>query len=145
MNTIKLPVTGFITLESDEDQWNLLKNGLVNQLKCTAIVKVENRKVRIKLTIISLIGPGQSRFNGHVGFKGNLGEQVSMATENISNFLFDNLLNNQWTFFGFIEGQTRIPIMISYYQLIKMAVYTQKTKDQTVENFFPRGFDPQLN
>ena len=48
----KIPVTGVILLESDEAQWSLLANGLVNEFRMSGVVEIEpGRRVRVRMII----------------------------------------------------------------------------------------------
>lgn len=54
----KLPLTGLLKLESTKEQWNLLQNGLIKELKITALIKKEDLvPVRVKISITGIISP----------------------------------------------------------------------------------------
>lgn len=54
----KLPVTGFMEIQSGVDQWNILVRGLINELKTHAILTTQDsRTVKIGLLIISITPP----------------------------------------------------------------------------------------
>lgn len=145
-----IPLSEKIVLESNSDQWILLKKGLVSKVESSGIIQVsKEKKIRINLTIVKIIIPGEviEEVDCLVEAKFLNSDSVKGLIE-VTKFLFDFLSKSCWTFFGYINnGDNNIPIIIRYYESFDFAVYAIKTKEQKIENFFPAGVpkDPTWN
>lgn len=142
----KLPPSELIVLESEESQWRILTNGLINEFKTTALIEKEPKvKVRVQLVITKIIPPEGLR--GESVCRTTAANQLKKLTVGISRaseFLMNYLDKRVWMFVGYIDGENKIPVLIMYYQVINLAVYTQKLAQDTHEEFFPSG-SPSLN
>lgn len=135
---MKLPVTGKFKMESEEAQWQMLINGLINELKISAIVEIEPKKeIRIWLVIKTIICPTNSVGITHTHFHTNLGEQISNGLSRADEFFSDYTRKSMWIFIGYIEGKEKQPVLITHYHEINMTIYTQKVKEETLNSFAP--------
>ncbi|MBK5215520.1 MAG: hypothetical protein JJE53_01785 [Candidatus Pacebacteria bacterium] len=133
----KLPKTGLLKLESTKEQWSLLRNGLIKELKITALIKRENlMTVRVKISITGIISPKDSKKNCFCEVKTNLGESISVGLARTKKFLIDYLDESEWILIGFINGDRNLPILIVYYEKIDIYIYSQKFKDEESKLFF---------
>jgi len=134
----QIPATEIIKLEgSNEDQWRLLENGLINKLQISGLVKTEEKEVRIHMTITKVFSPKNNHSELRGSTKCNLGEEISGGINRIYHFA-NNLINkNCWLFIGTINGEEKKPILIIYYEILKMSFYTQQLVSEKAENFFP--------
>lgn len=74
----KLPITGNILLESNEDQWRLRVNELITELKTSGIIERKSgEKVRIKLTIHKIIPPERMRYEEYVSLQTNVNKEFA--------------------------------------------------------------------
>lgn len=134
----KLPITGLITLESDEAQWLMLAKGLINELKITALVEKEpGMKVRIKLIINRILSPDMMSGYHVCSAQSNLGNDISMGLSRSWEFFYNHLEKNSWMFMGYIDSEEKVSILINYYKSVNIAIYTQKLKTDQDNNFFP--------
>lgn len=134
----KLPPTAEMILESNEDQWRLLVNGLINDLQTSAIVHITpERQVRVKMNIKTIIPPehSQTLIQGKVNT--NLEKAVSNGIERIFNFFSNKIEEKKWIFVGTIKGESEIPVVIIYYQIVNIFIYSQKLKNETGQEFIP--------
>ncbi len=134
----KLPVTEKIILESNEDQWRLHANGLITELKTSGIIKKEpGVKVRVNLVFTKIIPPERLEFTESMSIHANF-EQVFIGGMFRSfTFLYEFLHKSTWLFFGYIEGEEKIPVMVLHIHDIKMSIYTQKLRDEQMKIFHP--------
>lgn len=132
----KLPVTGDILLESDEAQWSLLANGLINEFRMSGIVEIEpGRRVRVRMLIRQVLAPDQLRSENKCITQSNLGEEVAGGMNRINEHVANFLSSKQWIMIGEIESETAVPIIIVHYCLIAKSFYAQKTKDESMKKF----------
>lgn len=146
----KIPVSELIVLESNSDQWSILRNGLVNEIKFSGIVEMnEQKKIRLNLLIVKVLHSDDTIGKNTCAVETNfLDRDATLGLIRLREFFLDYLDNACWTFFGYITGDdSNVPIIIRYYEKINLAIYAIKTKDQKVENFFPAGIpkDPSMN
>jgi len=134
----KLPVTQMIKLESDESKWMMLVRGLINELKTTALIEKDpGVEVRIRLVIDQIIPPEHMRGKNICRTETNLGENVAIGLSRSREFFSNFLDKTTWLFLGYIEGEEKAPILITYYQSIEITIYTQKVKGEEKKEFFP--------
>jgi len=140
----KLPITEKIILESDESQWRLLVDGLINTLKTTALVTLEKelKTVRLNLVITRIYPPELYEKKNKCSLETNGGRELSMGLTRARLFFNNYLDKTTWLFMGYIDGENRVPILITHYHEIKITIYTQKLKVEETATFFP---DPRLN
>jgi len=143
METGKLPQTQFMELMSNEDQWRLLISGLINEIKTSAIVEKEpGRKVRISLVIDMIIPPEYWKNKTICHVDSNVDKNIVNGISRTREFINDHLSKSAWLFSGYIDGNTKVPIVIIYYQSVNLTVYTQKLSGEDIYNFLPY---PQQN
>lgn len=133
----KIPETSEMILESGEDQWRLLINGLVNNLRTSAIIKTPDKKVRVKLEIDTIIPPEHSKTMVRTTIQANLEQDVSSGMERIVNLVSKRMEAEKWIFIGNIISENNVPIVIIYYRLIDIFVYSQKLKNENNQDFLP--------
>lgn len=139
----KIPITSKIILESSEEQWRLLVNGLTSRLKISGLVEREKDfTVRVKLVITKIIPPEQAFKEIHCNTQTNLNEAVSNGLSRISEYLMKMLEDKKWLFIGFIDGDSQVPILITHYPYLGITIYTQKLKGEAVKDF---AYLAQLN
>lgn len=134
----QIPVTDIIKLESCEDQWRLLDNGIIKELKTSGLIELKDgRTVRIRFTIIKALSPENNYTECRGTVTGNLGTEINNGLSIAISFA--STLNNQrsWVLVGIIDGEERKPILIIYYQLMSLSIYTQKLSQEEKVNFFP--------
>lgn len=125
----KLPITEKIILESNEDQWRLQVNGLVTEFKTSGIIEKEpGEKVRIALTIHKIVPPERMRWEEIVSLQTNANQEFAESLGRSLEFLYHSLLKTAWLFYGYINGDEKIPVAIIYIQSINLSIYTQKLK-----------------
>jgi hypothetical protein len=136
----KFPITGLIKLESDEAQWLMFTKQLIRELSFTALIEKEpNCIVRVKINVISIYSPDMVQYNSTSTFRTNFENAVSNGMIRIVSFLDNHLSKNSWLFMGYIEGQDKKRILITFYQSINLAVYSLKL--ETDDNFSPVGLN----
>lgn len=134
----QLPITQMIILESNESQWRLLTQGLIKELKITGIIEKEpNMKVRVNLVINTIFPPERSFIDKTFNIETNLGEAYTKSMLRSFDFLNSFLIKTVWFFFGYIDGEEKIPILIMHISTIDKTIYTQKLKEEETKNFFP--------
>ena len=134
----KLPVTGDILLETNESQWNLVYRGIIDELPLTGVIEIEtDRRVRIKIIITEVYPPEciQTIFQGGT-YTTNL-KEASVSLSRIGTHVYNFLESKKWILIGEIQGENTVPIVLVHYSLIEKTFYSQKTKDECVENFLP--------
>jgi hypothetical protein len=133
----KLPITEKIILESEESQWRLVTRGIINELKTTGVVEISTeRRVRIRLLIKEVIPPETMNKQTRSHVYGNLGPDSSQGLARINEFISDIIERDAWIFTGIIEGDKIVPIVIMYYPVLQVAIYSQKLKQEKREEFF---------
>ena len=136
----KLPVTEKIILESNEDQWRLQVNDLVAELKTSGIIERElGEKVRIKLTIHKIVPPERMWWEEIVSLKTDSNQEFEESLRRSLEFLYGSLIKTAWLFYGYIDGEERIPVAIIHIQSINLSIYTQKLKTESMRMFFPES------
>lgn len=132
----KLPVTGIILLESDEVQWSMLANGLINEFHMSGVVEIEpGRRVRIRMLIKEVLAPDMLRSQNKCITQSNLGEEVAGGINRINEHVTNFLSSKQWIMIGEIEAENPMPVIIIHYCLIEKSFYAQKTKDESMKKF----------
>lgn len=132
----KIPVTSEIILESSEEKWRLLTRGLINELKTSGLVeRTGDFTVRLKLTIIKIVPPEQTINEVYCQASSNISEAVGNGLSRISEYLIKMLEDKKWLFIGFIEGENRVPILITHYPYLGITIYTQKLKGEEAKDF----------
>lgn len=140
----KLPITGRIVLESNEDQWRLKVNGLINELKISGVIEKEpGMKVRVNITLSEIISPERLKFTDDMIFQSNLEQVFVGGTYRTFSFLYNFFHKSTWIFLGYIDGNEKIPVMILHIHDIGISIYTQKLKSEQLKIFHPRF--PQMN
>jgi hypothetical protein len=81
----------------------------------------------------------------HVQLEGRERDELCIGFEKTQKFIMDFITAQSWTLIGYIDGEVKIPVIIEYLEKLNLTVYTQKTENQTQEQFFPKGFNPGLN
>ncbi|HPS21680.1 MAG TPA: hypothetical protein PLO44_02645 [Candidatus Paceibacterota bacterium] len=133
----KLPVTGFITLESDESSWSLLVNKLVEKVLTSALVEIGEKKVRVKIILQVIFPPNSMRIDRKLVFTSQLGEGFAKGNQRTWKFFAEFLDRGSWTFLGYIDGENKVPVLIVYYPQINKAVYSQKLASENDQEFHP--------
>lgn len=138
--TGKLPVTQKMIFESNESQWRMLMDGLINILKTSAIIelKKESKRVRINLIITDIFPPEKIIKRNICSTETNLGEDFSIGLNRSKKFIIDYLEETAWFFIGYIDGEIITPILITHYQSIDLTIYTQKLNQEESKLFFPK-------
>lgn len=134
----KLPKTSELLLESSEDQWRLMVNGLINELHSSALITMSSgQKIRIRLLITKIISPESltAELRSHV--QSNLDAAISNGVQRISNFMINKLEKNQWLFIAEVQGENKLPVIIVYYEAFKTFIYSVKMRDESKNNFLP--------
>lgn len=139
----KIPPTEKLILESEESQWRMLVRGLINELRTTALIeRSPEQTVRVHLVIESIIPPEHNRETNRCNVESNMEKKISSGLARTKEFTNDWLSKSMWMFVGYIEGEGRTPILITYYECIKTFFYTQKLVDESHNTFSPF---PSLN
>lgn len=139
----KLPKTEKLILESEESQWRMLSRGLINELRTTALVeRGPEQTVRVHLVIETIIPPENNREENKCNVKSNMDKKISSGLARTKEFTNDWLSKSMWMFIGYIDGEEKTPILITYYESIKTFIYTQRLVDESQNTFSPF---PSLN
>jgi hypothetical protein len=134
----KLPLTAEITLESKEDQWRLLINGLIKELKTSGVITISpEHKVRVQLEIKNIIPPEYSLTTLLHQVESSLGREASSGIERIITMVSNKLEKNKWIFIGKVAGNNNASIIIIYYEFLNIFVYSQKLKEENNKKFLP--------
>lgn len=139
----KFPVTKIIKLTSNTDQWELVEKRLINELPCSGLVeRSEDSTVKIQVVITDVASPKRNRWQGNTKVSGAKSQELNHGIERIKNF-FDDLYNqNIWILAGYIDGDNKTPILILYYEIFEISVYTIKFKEESYADFLPEGVLP---
>ena len=133
----KIALTGQMKLESNEQEWRLLIQGLIDKIETSALIKQENKTIRIKLIITNIAPPEHRQVHTDCYVKTNIGAVISRGKARISAHLNQILEQNAWLFIAHITGETHVPIIIMYYPILNIFLYSQKKKSEENENFLP--------
>lgn len=140
----KLPITEKIILESDESLWNLFINGLIEEVKTSGVIEKEpNVRVRVKLTITDIASPKNLWWRKNIQLTTSLKQEFAEGLKRSLGFMYEYLFKTTWLFYGYIDGEEKIPITIIHVQSLDLSVYTQKLKDEPIKMFFPPH--PEMN
>lgn len=143
MAMAKLPVSQMIELQSNEDQWGILIRGLINEIKCTALIQRDNQpRAQVNLVIQKIISPDMLKSKTQCTTTTSMGDDVGKGTSRITEFLHDFLDKDRWMLFGYIDGPNQIPILITYYKSISVTIYTQKLISEQLKGFLPDHLIP---
>lgn len=132
---MKLPVTERLLLESVESEWRPLANRFVNELRTSALIELNTgQKIRIKLVINAIIPPEFTKITNDSRTTTNF-EIISNGLTRVNHF-FDNCVRKTvWTFFGYIDGENKAPIIIIYFKEVNLFIYTQKLVNEDEKDF----------
>lgn len=134
----KIPTTGNIELETNEEHWSLLVKGLINELPISGILEIEpNKRVRIRMLIKEIYSPEQLSVQNVCATQSTFDIATSNGLNRIHEHIINFLDSKKWIMFGEITGETNVPIVLVHYCIIKMSFYAQKTKEESHKNFFP--------
>lgn len=133
----KINNTGKLTLECNEDQWQILLKGLVSEIKTTALIKHDGLIIRIKLVLTGISAPHQRRVLTDCRVQSNADEATNQSISRINIYLNQMMEQTAWIFSAYINGEKNLPIIISYYPVLNIFIYTLKKKSELKENFFP--------
>ncbi len=142
-----LPLTGQVTVAIDDPRLELLRSGLITEIRMEGIfsfphdTSLSHKKVR--LCIVHAHPPG-----GHVAnsvVRNSQSDFLSVETVNGiargMRYLTDKVfIPRSWLLFGFLDGEKKIPIIIVYCPLFQFGVYSFKREEEKLA-----AFNPQLN
>lgn len=132
----KIPITERIILESEESQWRLLDRRIIKQLKTTGLIELPSKKkIRIKLILTEIIAPENIQRKTNCLIEGNVEKSINLGLARITEFISNFLEEGKWIFIGLIDGENKLPIIIAYYPILKIFIYTQKTKHESLKTF----------
>lgn len=142
----KIPATKEIVLASNTEQWTLIEKGLINEFKCSGIIQRNpESKINIHVTLTSVIGPSNYRWENIVNIEGDITKQMKCGFERINEF-FSNFCNRSvWILSGHINGNNKLPILILHYEIFNLSIYTLKFKRESYLDFLPDGVLPPKN
>jgi hypothetical protein len=139
----QLPKTGRITLESTEPEWRLITNNIINEIQTSGLIeRSPGDKVRIKLIINKIIPPETVVGSSICRVESNIETGMELGFTRTRKFLNDFIGQRIWIFMGHIVGEEKKPILIIYYEVIKVCIYTQKLINEEAKTFFQY---PSLN
>ncbi len=133
----KIALTGKMRLESNEQQWQLLLNGLIDKIETSALIEQEDKTIRIRIVITDIKPPEHRQVHTDCRVQTNIGADVSKGIARISTYLNQMIEQNAWLFIAHILGTEQVPIIIIYYPLLNIFLYSQKKKNEEKENFLP--------
>lgn len=133
----KIALTGQMKLESNEQQWQLLLNGLIDKIETSALIEQEDKTIRIRIVITDIKPPEQRQVRTDCRVQTNIGVDASKGIARISTYLNQMIEQNAWLFIAHILGEEQVPIIIIYYPLLNIFLYSQKKKNEEKENFLP--------
>ncbi len=138
---IKIPPTAIMILESEETEWRLLIDGLINELKTSAIIELKSnpvRTIRINLSIEDIFPPESCHWEFKSFCNSNTTEEVSNGLCRIQEHLHNTIEKDSWTFVGKINNSAGdVPIIIQYYPVLNLFIYSQKLKSENERIFLP--------
>lgn len=133
----KLPITGFITLDSNPEQWKLLVSRLIPRVNSIGII---DEKYKVRLEIEYIISPELLRVRNieHPNKDQLLDSADLKAFDRICSFADDAMRKTTWLMYATIVGpSTRVPIMILHFERFNLSAYTQKISEEEKAKFFP--------
>lgn len=133
----KIKNTGELKLESDEQQWQLLLNGLINEIKTSALIELDDKTIRIKLVIREISAPHQRQVHTACRVQGNADEAINQGISRINSYLDQMLERSAWIFIAYINGERKLPVIIAYYPILKLFIYSLKKDSEAKQNFIP--------
>ncbi|MEI7765641.1 MAG: hypothetical protein WCI93_03610 [bacterium] len=131
----KLAPTGLIVLETDESHWLMLITGFLTSIKMSGVIERDDSRVRIKLVVTHIFSPEMIRVNHSTLTKTTLGDDIARGISRSNNFLSEYLDKDAWIFIGYIDGEEKVPILITHYKSINLTIYAQKLVSEN--KFFP--------
>jgi len=137
----KIPNTHLILLKSNISQWILVAKGLITELETEGVIKKpDGLVVKIKINLTFVQNPHTSRtINTDVsalnGFTIEQAE-VSEGMRRIMEFFTKIIDSSVWILFGHIVGKNNVPILILYYELVNISIYSLKVQNEGENNFF---------
>ena len=121
-----IPGTELIILESNQDEWRLMTNGLIQELETTGIIEREpGKKIRIKLLIVKIFSPEEIFINNSNKIIG-AGEVINTCLSKTTSFFNDYVGKERWVFLAYVNGIKQKPIFIIHYALVKIYLFTPK-------------------
>jgi hypothetical protein len=141
-----LPSTEIIKLESNKDQWMMVKNKLLPYLKTSGIINKDGTNVRVQICITKVVSPDTKIFGttSVVPDKDNNIPSAIMSGVQRTQLFYANFMEKGlWVLIGRITGKNEIPILIIYYEALDMAFYSQKLEGEDEKQFLP--FNAQDN
>ena len=141
----KLPLTGKIDFDFNNDQIGLLHRKLISSFKLDGIISFPDTpsetKKKIIIYIEGVISPQEMTKDTHTikTVSKEFKKETMYGIARTRDYLFDKILAKScWILFGFLEGENKIPIIITFYTVINFGVYSFKKPEETHEEFNPR-------
>ena len=140
-----LPATELIKLEINKEQWRMFEKHVLTKLSLFGIIDKGDAKVKIEIEVDFVSTPGSGLFiTQQIGLlEGSSKNSVSLGVLRTQYFFHNYIEKTLWVFTGHIKGKNEIPIVIMYYEILGIAIYTQKLETDDIKKFLP--FDPQHN
>lgn len=133
----QLKISGTLQLESNESQWRLLVNGLVDRLETSMLIRQDEKTVRIRLVITSIIPPEQRHVITNCLVRSDNDEDINQGMSRINTYLNQMIEKDTWLFTAHIISEVNVPILIAYYPMLDIFLYSQKKKNEKKEEFLP--------
>lgn len=145
-----IPKNEIIKLCSNKEQWLLFAKGLINEFMTEALIKrseTSTVKIKIDFTFVSSPELCHSKSIAVLDYSAGVTKDNAEGIRRAHEFFTNYVDKRMWVIGGFIQGQTRIPIILLYYEIFDICVYSVKFSDEDVSDFFPAGFptDARLN
>jgi len=127
-----LPITAECILESCEEQWRLVVRGILNELPCSILLSLPgspDKKYRVQIIITDIMPPEHSG----ISYYTSASEQLSKDKGNIAeclvrthDFVLERFMKVKWIFSAIVKGESKIPIIITYYPNLNFTVYSKQ-------------------
>ncbi len=108
----------------------------MNELQISGVLEIEpGRRVRIRMLIKEIYSPEQLSIQTNCATKTSFNNEASNGINRIIEHFSSSLNSKKWIMFGEIEG-SGVPMIVVHYSSVNLSFYTQKTTEESSENFF---------
>ncbi len=131
----KLPVTEFIELESNSDQWTLLASNLITEIDTVGFIRFDGKKVKVEIKLQKAFIPDPDSWLGITNMETGLSKSTALGYKRIFEFIHHKIEITAWVLIGYIKGEKNIPITIAHYTYVNQSIYSQKLNGEDDTSF----------
>ena len=140
-----LPETQLIELHSSITELDSFAKEITNKLSIKGLIRKENFKAAINIDVLKVYNPESvvtQLIDEDSGVVSN-NESLAIGAMRVFSFLRKSLEKECWIIMGKITGKKERTIIIFYFEILNLSVYTIKPDDMGYDKFFPGGKVPE--